>query len=186
MKFENLTIVISTKNEKHLDMFIEQNFELLKDNILIVIDSGGGEKLRPYCSLYLNERLSFWEARKLAYKHVTTKFVLNLDSDNVPPLDYVRQAMDLLRHDKAEAVAIDYEKPLGHPAFGTSLWKIECLRQLYDFPPQNTDVAVKVGFQTWLITSENENCECTYMWRKLKLSGGRLETLPFRAKHLKP
>jgi len=168
-----------------LDMFISQNLELLKDNIFIVVDSGGGEKLRPYCVLYLNERLPFWEARKLAYKYVTTKFILNLDSDNVPPLDYVKQAMNLLKDDKAEAVAIDYEQPLGHPAFGTSLWKTTWLKEFYDFHPEIHDETIRVEPGKWLITSKNNFCECTYMWHKLKLSGGRLETLPYRAVHLK-
>jgi len=182
----DLTIVIPVKNPLSLEDFIKSNIEVLKDNKVIVIDSGGGETLEPYCEKYFKQDLRMWEARKLGYAEVTTKFTLNLDSDTILPLEYVKEALEILKNDKAEAVAIDYEKLQGHYAFGTSIWKTEQLKKLYDYEINlvSDGKIVKVGSRTYS-TLNNGWCECTYMWRKLKLSGGRLETLPFRAKHLK-
>ena len=67
------------------------------------------------------------------------------------------------------------------------MWKTQVLRRLYDFSMDKVmdGRIVKVGSMAYS-TLHNGWCECTYMWRKLKLSGGRLETLPYyRAKHLK-
>jgi hypothetical protein len=71
--------------------------------------------------------------------------------------------------------------------YGVSMWKTQVLRQLYDFSMDKVmdGKIVKVGSMTYS-TLNNGWCECTYLWRKLKASGGRLETLPYyRAKHLK-
>ena len=73
-----------------------------------------------------------------------------------------------LRPEIVVVVAIDYEKPQGHLAFGTSIWRTEVLKQLYDWESE------KVG-----------DCECIHMWKKVHCAGLQIETLPYRAKHLK-
>lgn len=182
----NLTIVIPVKNPPNINMLIEKMESLLKPNLLVVIDSGGGDALRKFCWKYFQKKCSMWEARKRGYSEVKTPFTLNLDSDTVLPKGYVEEALDKLMKDEAEAVAIDYETLQGHYAFGTSMWKTEVLKKLYDFSMQlvSDGKIVKVGSQAYS-TLNNGWCECTYMWRKLKQAGGILETLPMRAKHLK-
>lgn len=186
MHFEDLTIVTPIKNPLNLELFIKSMEWLLKKpNLLIVVDSGGGEALRKFCWRYFQKDCRMWEARKLGYAEVKTEFTLNLDSDTVLPLKYMEEALNLLKSDKAEAVAIDYEKLQGHYAFGTSIWKTEILRKLYDYPPNPVEKLIKVGKQEWVTAFQCGFCECTYMWSRLLGSGGRLETLPYRAKHLK-
>ena len=183
-----LSIVVPVKNPPNIQAFITGNASLFKNGSLIVVDSGGGEALEKLAKIYVKKDLKFWEARKLGYSHVQTSHVLNLDCDVVAPEDYVEDAITLLET-KADAVSIFYEDVVhcqGALEFGVSIWKTEVLRRLYDF---SMDVVsdgkiVKVGSQAYS-TLNNGWCECTYMWRKLKLSSGRLETLSYRAKHLK-
>ena len=186
MHFSSLTIVVPVKNPPNLSLFIKTMEWLLKPNLLIEIDSGGGEALRKFCWRYFEKNCRMWEARKLGYAEVKTDFTLNLDCDTVLPLEYVKGALSLLMDNEADAVAIDYEKLQGHYAFGTSIWKADWLKKLYDYPPKPVEKLIKVGAQEWVTAFQCGFCECSYMWSRLLNSGGRLETLPYyRAKHLK-
>jgi hypothetical protein len=187
LHLHDLTIVTPVKSPRHLDLFIKANEWLLNPNLVIVIDSGGGEQLREYCWRYLQKDVSLWEARKLGYSQVNTKITLNLDCDVVPTLEYVKEAYETLEEDKAEAVSIHFD-PIhtGHLEFGVSMWKTEWLKKLYDYPPKPVEKLIKVGKQEWVVAFQSGFCECSYMWSKLLSHGGRLETLPYRAKHLKP
>jgi glycosyltransferase involved in cell wall biosynthesis len=185
---QRLSVVIPVKNSPSLEVFIKGNLRLLENNEVIVVDSGGGEQLEKLCTKYIKKDVSFWEARKLGYAHVSTQHILNLDCDVVVPEGYVEDALALLQN-KAEAVSIFYEDVnhcQGALEYGVSMWKTQVLRQLYDFSLDKVmdGKIVKVGSMAYS-TLNHGWCECTYMWRKLKLSGGRLETLPYRAKHLK-
>jgi len=186
MRFDSLTIVTPVKTPKHLENFVKLNEWLLKPNLFIVIDSGGGEIIRQYCWKYIKKDMSLWEARKLGYAEVQTKLILNLDCDVVPPENYVKEAYQILQEDQADAVSIHFQ-PIytGHLEFGVSLWKTEILRRLYDYPPKPVEKLIKVGKSEWVLAFQSGFCECSYMWAKLISSGGRLETLPYRAKHLK-
>jgi len=184
----HLSVVVPVKHPRNMEAFILGNTDLFKNTFLIVVDSGGGEPLSKIAKTYVRQDLKFWEARKLGYAHVETPYLLNLDSDVIVPYGYITDALNLLET-KADAVSIFYEDIVhcqGALEFGASVWKTEVLRRLYDF---SIDVVsdgkiVKVGSQAYS-TLNNGWCECTYMFRKLKLVGGRLETLPFRAKHLR-
>jgi hypothetical protein len=188
MYFADLTVVIPVKDPPHLQSFIKGNLPLLRDNLVIVVDSAGGELLREVCWRYIKQTVPFWQARKLGYEETTTKFTLNLDVDVIVPEGYVEDALMLLKKD-ADGVSIFYEDVnhcQGALEFGVSLWKTEVLRRLYDFSMDlvSDGKIIKVGSQAYS-TLNNGWCECTYMFRKLKNAGGRLETLPYRAKHLK-
>jgi len=183
-----LTIVIPVKNPPDIKGFLKGNKHLLKRNAVVVVDSGGGEALESIAKTYVRQNLTFWEARKLGYECVKSPYVLNLDADIIVPEGYVDGALALLRAE-VDAVSIFYED-VGHCQgaleFGVSIWKTEVLRRLYDF---SLDLVLdgkitKVGTQAFS-TLNNGWCECTYLWRKLKQNGYRLETLPYRAKHLK-
>jgi glycosyltransferase involved in cell wall biosynthesis len=184
----SLSIVIPVKNPPSLEAFIEGNAGLFSKSPLIVIDSGGGEALEKHAEIYVKKDLNFWEARKLGYTHIRTPYVLNLDADVIVPDGYIAEALNLLET-KAEAVSIFYEDVAhcqGALEFGVSVWKTEVLRQLYDFSMDKVmdGKIVKVGLMAYS-TLNHGWCECTYMFRKLKQNGYRLETLPFRAKHLR-
>ena len=101
----DLTIVVPVKNPKKLDEWLRQMAWLLKEHKTIVIDSGGGEKLEALAWKYVKKDLEEWEARELGYSFIETPFVLNLDVDTVLPKEYVQEALDLLRSEKAEATA---------------------------------------------------------------------------------
>jgi hypothetical protein len=181
-------MVVPVKNPPDIQAFIVGNANLFKNGSLIVVDSGGGEALEKLAKIYVKKDLKFWEARKLGYSYVQTSYVLNLDCDVVVPEDYVEDSITLLEI-KADAVSIFYEDVVhcqGALEFGCSLWKTEVLRRLYDFSMDKVmdGKIVKVGSMAYS-TLNHGWCECTYMWRKLKNAGGRLETLPYRAKHLK-
>jgi hypothetical protein len=184
MRSISLSIVLPVKNPPDIQLFIELTKPLLQLYPLIVVDSGGGEPLRPYCRYYLQQDCHFWEARRIGYGLAEAPFILNLDVDTVLPSKYVDEALKILEGDKAEAVAIDYERLQGHYAFGTSIWKTDWLMKLYDYPPKPVEKLIKVGKQEWVTAFQCGFCECTYMWAKLLNCGGRLETLPYRAKHL--
>jgi len=189
----DLTIVIPIKDPPNLDRFITENSALLKSQAhKIIVDSGGGNKFQDARSLgflpllYEGRDISLWEARKFGYEYAVTPFTLNLDCDVVPPMAYIQEALTLLRTDKANAVSIHFE-PIytGHLEFGVSIWKTDILRKLYDYPPKQVEKLIKVGKQEWVTAFQCGFCECSYMWSRLLNSGGRLETLPYKAKHLK-
>jgi len=183
-----ISIVIPVKNPVCLRDFVQENLWAFKEYPLIVIDSGGGELLQSFAQTYIKKDLKFWEARKLGYQYVKTKYILNLDSDVIIPKGYLKEAIKLLERN-IDAVSIFYED-VGHCQgaleFGISIWKTDVLKKLYDFSMEKVQDGkiVKVGSMAYS-TLNNGWCECTYMWRKLKFYHGRLETLPFRAKHLK-
>lgn len=184
----DFAIVVPVKNPPDIEQFIEQNRTLFTKAELIVIDSGGGELLKPIAETYIKRELKFWEARKLGYSYVQVAYILNLDCDVIVPEGYVEDALKLLNNG-ADAVSIFYEDVAhcqGALEFGVSMWKTETLRKLYDFSMDKVmdGKIVKVGSMAYS-TLNHGWCECTYMWRKLKNAGGRLETLPYRAKHLK-
>lgn len=172
MRDSNLTIVIPVKNPKFLNEFIEGNAYILKKYKVIVIDSGGGEALRTdngIATIYLKRNVDMATARRMDINMVTTPFTLNLDCDNILPEGYVEEAIALIKED-VKAVALDYAYPylLGHLGFGTSVWETATLKKLYDWS--------KIDCL----------CECVRMWRKLiGESKLKLETLPYRAIHLK-
>jgi len=185
----NLTIVIPVKKPPKIDVFIKDNLWLLENAETIVVDSGGGERLEQFSKIYVKKEVPFWEARKIGYGRVQTKHILNLDADVIVPKGYVEDALALLQN-KADAVSIFYEDVnhcQGALEYGVSMWKTQVLRELYDFSMDKVmdGRIVKVGSMAYS-TLHHGWCECTYMWRKLKNAGGRLETLPYyRAKHLK-
>lgn len=169
--FEDLTVVIPTIHGRlpHFGVFVESMSWLFKSAKVIVIDSDDGELIKQFCYEYLKIRAPLCEARKIGILKVKTKFTLNLDDTAVITPNYVREALKLLETiPEVYAVAIDYEILIGHYGFGTSIWKTDVLKKLYDWRP------------------DKHLCECTYLWAKINKSGGRLETLPYyRAKHLK-
>lgn len=168
MKVDNLTIVIPVKESpEKVNEFILANMNILSKYLVIVIDSGGGEEFKDY-SLYINKEISMSQARKIGYSLVDTKYTLNLDVDTVLPEHFIEDALMIIECDSKVAVlALDYENCQGHYAFGTSLWKTDILKKLYDYIEGNT------------------LCECVYMWRKVLQNKNKIETLPYRAIHLK-
>jgi glycosyltransferase involved in cell wall biosynthesis len=169
MKDSTLTIIIPVKNPKFINEFIEGNTYILNKYRVMVIDSGGGEALRPLSTIYLKKDVDMVTARKIGIDMVSTPFILNLDCDNILPEEYVEKAIALIEGD-VKAVAIDYAYPylLGHLGFGTSLWETAILKKLY----------------SW--SKIDSLCECIHMWRRLiGESKLKLETLPYRAIHLK-
>jgi hypothetical protein len=184
-----LTILIPVfEKTETVQKFLELNEEILKSNILIVIDSGGGSALKKFAAHYEEfPRGDLGLARRHGINLAETEFIFNLDVDTVVPVSYINDATQILELNKdVFAVALDYENLQGHLAFGTSAWKTDILKKLYDYSIQKVSDGqyVKVGSHIYS-NLNNGWCECTYMWRKLKASGGRLETLPMRAKHLK-
>lgn len=172
-KLRELSVVIPVKRREGFNpvpLFIKQmNWLWQTEATIIVIDSGGGEALKPFAHKYIQQNVSLWEARKLGYENIETLYTMNLDDDNIVPKDYVLKALNILsENSNVIAVAIDYEVLLGHYGFGTSVWKTEWLKQLYDW------------------NKGSSLCECCWMWSKIHRANKRLETLPYRAKHLKP
>jgi len=165
-----ITIVVPVYEKTEIvQKFLELSEEILKSNILIVIDSGGGSPLKKLATHYEEfPKGDLSAARKRGISLAETDFIFNLDADTIVPISYVSEAVQILESCKdVFAVALDYEKLKGHLGFGTSVWKANILKQLYDW---------KKGMGV---------CECVYMWSKIFKAGGRLETLPMRAIHLK-
>ena len=182
----DLTIVIPVKNPPDLQRFVRENLEVLSASKKVVVDSGRGEQLgRLPNTLLFQKQVPMWEARRIGYEEVRTPFTLNLDADTILPNGYVLDSLNVLRKNSCDAVAIDYDPPQGHYAFGTSIWRTELLKKLYDYPPKAVEKLIKVGEQEWITAFQNGFCECTYMWARLIRSAGRLETLGYKATHLK-
>lgn len=167
-----LTIVIPIKNQPYLNEFIAGNKEILEKHPVVVIDSGGGEKLKGIAHIYLKKNVSLWEARRIAYRCVSEPYTLNLDSDVVVPTLYIVSALRIMEmHKNVGAVSIFYNKinrNRGVLEYGCSIWRSKLLKELYDYVP-------KVG----------RICECVYMWNKLQRAGYLIETLCMRARHLR-
>ena len=182
----DLTVVIPVKAPPDLDGFVKGNLSLLSVTRKMVVDSGGGEPLGHLPNTHwLQRKVFMWEARRLGYEEVKTTFTLNLDADTILPNGYVQESLKILRKNSCDAVAVDYDPPQGHYAFGTSIWRTDWLRKLYDYPPKAVEKLIRVGEREWITAFQNGFCECTYMWARLIRSGGRLETLGYKATHLK-
>lgn len=110
---------------------------------------------------------TMWEARKKGIEQVKTKYCMMLDDDNIVPFKYVLDALVELETNGTDVVAIDYDPPMGHLAFGCSIWRTNVLRRLYDYKRPCND------------------CECIYMWGKIHRHKYKLRTLPYKAIHLK-
>lgn len=174
------------KNPPDLERFIRGNSSILDASWKVVVDSGGGQRLgRLLKTLWIQRQVPMWEARKLGYREVELPFTLNLDADTVLPDGYVQECLSTLQDNQCDAVAIDYDPPQGHYAFGTSVWRTDLLKKLYNYPPKAVEKLIKVGQGEWVTAFQNGFCECTYMWARLLGSGGKLETLNHRAIHLK-
>ena len=165
-----ITVVIPVKNPPNIDGFILANNKLLTKYRIIVIDSGGGEKLKVFTKKYYKLSLPLPNARSLGISMVKTPFTLNLDSDVILPKDFISNALKKLEDKDTIVVSIEYEKIQGHLPFGPSLWKTEWLQKLYDW-------------RGW--TEKMPICECIWMWNRVHEIEKNIETLCMRAKHLK-
>jgi len=184
-----LTIAIIVKNPPKAKEFLEGNKPYLEKYPVVVVDSGGGEDYAAFAKLYEQKKLNLTDARKYIVTKIETPFIFILDADVLIPKGYPEQALELLRNNKADAVSIFYEDLVhcqGALEFGCSIWRTSVLLELYDFSfnVNDTKKIVQVGPHNWASLA-NGWCECTYMWRKIKDKNLILETLPFRAIHLK-
>ena len=168
----NLTIVIPVKEDPRIvEEFIKGNMKLLIGNHIIVVNRSGGEALKPFSTKWLDRISTLWGAREEGLSHVGTDFVLNLDANKILPEGYIEQAMKLFDQDSEHniaVIAIDHEDLMGHLSFGTSIWRTNALKVLYNWTQ-----------------STSRFCECTYMWSRVRKAGFRIETLNMRAIHLK-
>jgi len=173
---ESLTILIPVcENPILIEAMLRKNAKLFSTYPLIVVNRVGGEPFKQ-----LGERIKFftqqtqwWIARRFGLEFVETKYVLNLDADTVIPLEYPEKAIEILESKpEVAAVALNYYPPyqLDHLGFGTSIWRTSQLKELYD----------------WRMTpNSTTECECKYMWEKVKEKKMLVETLPFLAKQIK-
>lgn len=163
-----------------IDWSIQENYEIFVKYPLIIVDKKGGEKFVQleqqgnYDIQYFAQDTSFWFARRFGLEFVKTKYVLCLDVDTVLPPFYIESAISILESNpEVGAIALDYAAPRhqNHLAFGTSIWRTEQLKELYD----------------WKLNSNPENlpCECKYMWNKVEKKGLKIMTLQMEATHLK-
>lgn len=172
----DITILISClENPQIVLKSIEGNKEIYSKYPMIVVSKSGGEQFKIFSPLFFQQDTSFWFARRFGLEFVKTKYVVCLDVDTILPPQYIESAIELLEKNlKIGAVALDYAPPCNqkHLAFGTSIWRTEELKKLYDwrfaFPQLDTKI-----------------CECLYMWGKLEKAGLKVETLPMQAIHLK-
>ncbi|MQY62144.1 glycosyltransferase [archaeon] len=173
-KKDKITIVLPVFEEPEIvAKFVNSNKEILKKYPVIVIDRKGGDILKEYASFYRKTSCPTigWplgSSRGFLIRRVQTKFTLNLDIDVLLPKNFLKESLKKFKDPQVAAVALDYEKPQGHLAFGPSIWRTEILQKLYDW-------------RFW----KTRKCECIYMWDKLHGERNKLETLNMRAKHLK-
>jgi glycosyltransferase involved in cell wall biosynthesis len=171
----DLTILIPClETQRVVERSIQENEKLLSSYPIIVINKYGGDFFKRFNPILFNQNTSWWFARRFGLEFVKTKYVLNLDVDTVLPERYVEQAIAILEtRQEVGVVALNYAPPhqQDHLAFGTSIWRTEQFKELYD----------------WRLTAGqwDNKCECKYMWGKLAKKGMRVETLPMEAKHLK-
>lgn len=169
MMKEEITIVVPIKEEPELvTRFYNENYQILEEYPLIIIDSGGGEIFEDKSRVYVNKDLSLGKARRLGITLVNTEYILNLDVDVIVPRGYLELSKRWFdSSNEIGAISLDYEELQGHLAFGQSIWRTELLKDLY----------------SW--NSNKKVCECMYMWSKLRRNGYLLETLNMRCKHIK-
>jgi len=119
--------------------------------------------------IVISRTIGLGKARRECIDKVSTEYVLVLDLDNVLPDQYIEDAIMIMKADtKIAVIALDYEECIGHYGFGTSLWKGEMLKKLYDYQDY-----------------KGELCECCYLYRKVLQNKYKIETLPYRAIHNK-
>lgn len=176
-----ITILISCCEEDQLvEWSIRANYEILVKYPLIIVDKKGGDKfllLNQQGNMdiqYFAQDTSFWFARRFGLEFVKTKYVLCLDVDTILPAHYIEDALHILESEpEVGTIALDYAESYkqGHLAFGTSIWRTELLKELYD----------------WRLTANQKVnvCECSYMWNKLVKKNMKVKTLPLEATHLK-
>jgi cellulose synthase/poly-beta-1,6-N-acetylglucosamine synthase-like glycosyltransferase len=165
-----LTIIIPIKDKPEIvEECIKGNALLFARYPIFVLDSFGGRTFKnDIVQFYENKDMKFWEARSYLLSKVQTKYVLNLDVDTILPEGYIEKTLDILENNPdVGVVAIDYETLQGHLSFGTSIWRTDLLKEYYNW--DNT----------------KRECECIYMWNKVRANGLKVETLPLRAQHLK-
>lgn len=173
----DLTIVIPIGNILPLDeRFIKENMKYFTKYPTIIVDSTGmGEVLKDIAYKYISVKTDTYNARKIGYVHVNTKYVMNLDSDVLIPEGYIEKALEILEKDnKVGAVTTHFQKEhrhMGIAEFGISIWRKELLDRFYDV--------------TLRYLQETNQCECLYMWKKLERNGYYLEILPNFALHLR-
>jgi hypothetical protein len=169
-----LAIIISCNEKSELvSKSIDENFSTISKYPLIVINKSGGEKFSTlHNAIVINQDTSLSFSRRFALEFVKEKYVLCLDVDTILPEDYIDKALKILEsRPEVAVIAIDYEESQGHYAFGTSIWKTDVLKKLYDWRLNNN--------------TDSSMCECIYMWKKVRGNNYKIETLPMRAKHLK-
>lgn len=172
-KDKKITIALPVFEEPEIvAKFIEGNKEILEKYPLIVIDRKGGEPLKEYASFYRKTccptiGLPLGSSRKFLIGRVQTEFTLNLDVDVLLPKNFVKESLKKFEDPKVAVVALDYENLQGHLAFGPSIWRTEILQKLYDWEVRKRE------------------CECIYMWGKVRGAKYKIETLCMRAKHLR-
>jgi len=173
-KTKKVTIALPVFEEPEIvAKFIDGNKEILQKYPVIIIDRKGGEALKQYASFYRKTccptiGLPLGRSRRFLIRRVQTEFTLNLDVDVLLPRNFVKESLQKFEEPKVAVVALDYEDPQGHLAFGPSIWRTEILQKLYDWELLKT-----------------KKCECIYMWGKVRRAKYRIETLGMRAKHLK-
>lgn len=176
----NLTIVIPCcEKDEIVEKSMQDNYKILVKYPLVIIDKEGGDKFIQfeqqgnYDIHYFEQNTSWWFARRFGLEYVKTEYVLCLDVDTVLPPQYIEKAIELLENNSnIGVVALFYElSPQEHLAFGTSIWRTEYLKEIYDwrmsYPPTDSRI-----------------CECKYMWDKVLKNGKKVETLPMKAIHI--
>src|SRR5208337_2476383 len=167
----DLTILIPCfESPRVVEFSISNNEKLFSSYPVLVVNKKGGDLFKMFALIVFDQKTSWWFARRFGLEFVKTKYVLNLDVDTTLPEGYVEKAIEILEaHPDIGAVALDYNPPQGHLAFGTSVWRTEQLKELYD----------------WRLTEEQQGkiCECKYMWDKVAKKGLKVETLPMKAIH---
>lgn len=176
----SLTILITCCEEDDMvEKSMQDNYDILLKYPIVIVDKKGGDKFIQfeqqgnYDIQYFDQDTSFWFARRFGLEFVKTEYVLCLDVDTVLPKGYVEQAIWTLELDpKVAVVALNYSAPTkqDHLAFGTSIWRTDLLKELYDWR---------------LIEQPYFFCECKHMWNKVAKKGLKVETLPMEATHLK-
>ncbi len=153
--------------------FLKHNREILHQHPLFVLDVKGGEKLKEHAVFYKKTSCPSigWplgSSRRFLIRRVQTEFTVNLDVDVLLPTNFAQESLRKFDDPLVAAVALDYETPQNHLAFGPSIWRTKILQELYDWNHWKTN-----------------KCECLYMWNKLYRAGYKLGTLSVHAKHLK-
>lgn len=172
---DKLTIVIPVKDkEETVDKFIEGNKEILTNFKVITVDTNGGNKLKKYSFVYIDDiedKYTMPKARILGVSLVDSKYVLNLDTHVILSKEYIIKSISLLDNDdNIGAISIEHKRLMGHLGFGQSIWRTQLLKELYDYREEYNKYS----------------CECVYMWNKINVTKYRLETIDnIRCEHIR-